>query len=103
MISRLIAWRRSPAGIWTEWFAGLTAALGLTVASYAFGWHWAITGTLGLLTAVVGTLLGLLWSIRNDLGDRVNETAQAEKETNSELASGHGTTAMMLKRHRFSS
>ena len=92
MIPRFRAWRRTPAGIWAEWFSALSLIIALTATSYALGWHWAITGGLALWAAGTGAAIALMLSIRNDLGDTLSQEPEPVVET--------GALAMMRKRRK---
>lgn len=86
MFFRFFAWRRTPAGIWSEWFAWLFIATGTTSISYIIGFHWAVTVVLGLFAAALSALIFLMLWFRNDLGDLPADIT--EPSTQSELKVG---------------
>lgn len=70
MIDPITAWRRSEAAVWTDWIVTCIACAVLTIAALLAGLHWAIIAGLALVTLVFCGALWLIWSVRNDLGDR---------------------------------
>lgn len=81
MISRFLVWRRTPKGIWFDWFATLFVSITLAASSFILGWHWTITAGLSAWAALTGAVITLMLSVRNDLGDRLPEAAsEPEKE-----------------------
>ncbi|MGN7869583.1 hypothetical protein [Paracoccus sp. 22332] len=69
MFRRVLSWRKTAAGVWSEWIICAALLIAAAAISAALGWHWIITGLLALIAVIVCALIALMWSIRNDLGE----------------------------------